>query len=113
MLELKQNKAILRNPVRPVGDYFNSNIDVSRKIRLLNPCFSARSWGNEERAHRDRPVGQDASLQPRDGQGWCRRSLHQEGAVATISLTVVQRPPTARGSAGLGLHPGGHGGSSA
>ena len=36
LLEFKQNKAILRNPERPVEDYFNSDIDMPKKISLLS-----------------------------------------------------------------------------
>ena len=48
-LELKQNKAIIRNPERPVEDYSNSNIDMPKKISLLNPCWNASSSRNGEK----------------------------------------------------------------
>lgn len=40
LLELEQNKAILRNPVRPVEDYFNSNTDVPGR----NQSPKSLSW---------------------------------------------------------------------
>ena len=49
LLELKQNKAILRNAERPVEDYFNSDIDMTKKISLLNPCLNASSSRNGEK----------------------------------------------------------------
>lgn len=49
LLELKQNKAILRNPERPMEDHFNSAIDMPKKISLLNPCLNASSSKNEEK----------------------------------------------------------------
>ena len=49
LLEFKQNKAILRNPERPVEDYFNSDIDMPKKISLLNPCLNASSSRSGEK----------------------------------------------------------------
>lgn len=63
------------------------------KISLLNPCLSTSS---SRRTQRDRSLCHHNLRVP---YRWCLKSLHQEVAVATISLTEVEASKC-RGTAG-------------
>lgn len=55
LLELRQNKAILRKPGRPEGDHLNSDTERPGTVSLLISCLTASSPRNRGKAQREGP----------------------------------------------------------